>query len=411
MSRSIGIFFMKRLYELLISQHLQELRQMIFLAGPRQVGKTTCSLTAKNLTQDFHYLNWDLKEHQQLIISGAEKVALYINLEKASEQIPIVVFDEIHKYKKWKQFLKGFFDLYNEKVKIIVTGSAKLNIYKATGDSLMGRYFLYRVHPLSVAEIVSPSLIESEIRAQKPIDNPTFLRLLEFGGFPEPFLKNNKRFFTRWHNLRQQQMIREDIQKLSQIQEIAQLEMLADVLKSQTGQLVNYANLANLINVSAPTIQRWIKCLESFYYCFTVRPWSKNVKRSLRKDPKIYLWDWSEISDPGARVENFIAAHLLKAVHFWEDTGFGKYDLYYIRDKEKREVDFLVTKDKKPWFLVEAKNSSNNGISKHLYYFKKEIQAPHAFQVVFDMDYRDVNCFSYHEPIIVPAQTFLSQLI
>ena len=147
---------MKRLYDALIQRHLLENRQMIFLAGPRQVGKTTCSMATAHLTTAFYYLNWDLQEHHQLIVSGPEKVAQHMGLQMASSDMPIVVFDEIHKYGRWKQFLKGFFDLYGQKVKIIVTGSAKLNIYKAGGDSLMGRYFLYRIHPLSVAELISP---------------------------------------------------------------------------------------------------------------------------------------------------------------------------------------------------------------------------------------------------------------
>lgn len=402
---------MKRLYENLLHQHLLENRQMIFLAGPRQVGKTSCSQTTAAYIPNYHYLNWDFSEHQRLIISGPEKVAFYLGLHKAQAGLTVVIFDEIHKYKKWKVFLKGFFDIYSQKTKIIVTGSAKLNIHKAGGDSLMGRYFLYRMHPLSVGEIISPALASTEIKPQKPIDINLLQQLWEFGGFPEPFLKNNKRFSIRWHSLRQQQLMQEDIRQLSQVQDLPQLEMLATILKSEAGQLLNYTSVANSIQVSVPTVQRWIKILSSLFYCFTINPWSKNIRRSLRKEPKIYLWDWSNINDLGKRYENFIASHLLKAVHYWTDCGFGQFGLYFVRDKEKREVDFLVTKDEKPWFLVECKYANNHGISKSLYYFKSEINAEHAFQVVFDMPFVDVDSFSYHEPIIVPAQTFLSQLV
>lgn len=166
-----------------------------------------------------------------------------------------------------------------------------------------------------------------------------------------------------------------------------------------------------MINVSSPTIRRWLNCLEAFYYCFSIHPWTKNVKRSLRKEPKYYLWDWSLIEDPGARVENFVASHLLKAVHFWTDYGFGEFELHFLRDKEKNEVDFLVTKNKAPWFLVEVKISKNSGISKSLYTFQKQTGAKHAFQVIIDMDYIQKDCFAYRNPIIVPAMTFLSQLI
>lgn len=215
----------------------------------------------------------------------------------------------------------------------------------------------------------------------------------------------------QWQRLKQQQLIREDIRDLSQIQELAQLEMLSNVLQNQIGQLVNYNSLANLINVSSPTIQRWMRVLESFYYCFHLKPWTKNIKRTLRKEPKYYLWDWSIVSDPGARVENFVASHLLKAVHFWTDCGFGEYGLYFLRDKEKREVDFLVTKNQVPWFLVEVKSANNSGVSKSLYHFQKQTGAKHAFQVVFNMDYVDQDCFSYTEPVIAPMSTFLSQLV
>ena len=129
------------------------------------------------------------------------------------------------------------------------------------------------------------------------------------------------------------------------------------------------------------------------------------------KQPKVYLWDWALISEVGARNENVVASHLLKAVHLWQDCGLGNYDLHFIRDKEKREVDFLVTKDEKPWFLVEVKSGNNQPISKHLHYFQQQLDVPHAFQVVFDMPYEDIDCFEYTTPIKVPAMTFLSQLV
>lgn len=166
------------------------------------------------------------------------------------------------------------------------------------------------------------------------------------------------------------------------------------------------------MQVSDQTIKNWINQLQSFYYCFTLSPWSKNVIRSLTKEPKVYLNDWSLISDKGKKYENFIAAHLLKAVQFWTDDGFGDYELYYLRDKNKREVDFLVTKDHKPWLMVEVKTSLKEPLSKHLYYFQEQLNVPHVLQVVIEADYMDSDCFSHlYQPTIVPAKTFLSQLI
>ncbi|MCB1110672.1 MAG: ATP-binding protein [Chlamydiia bacterium] len=384
---------------------------MVFIAGPRQVGKTTVGRSLKGLASHFAYINWDSQDDRNLIIQGPNKVAERVNLEKARRGKLLIVFDEIHKYKKWKQFLKGFFDVYGEECQIVVMGSAKLNVYKAGGDSLMGRYFLYRIHPFSVGELLRTRSSEKEIQSPKKVAQKDFEALLRFGGFPEPYLKRNPRFSVNWQRLRREQLFREDIRDLSQVQELAQLEMLATLLTDQTGQLLSYNNLANVINVSAPTIKRWLSSLESFYYAFRIHPWTKNVKRTLKKDPKYYLCDWSLVQDEGARHENFVASHLLKAVHLWTDSGLGEYNLHFVRDKEKREVDFLVTKNHTPFFLVEVKTTSHSGISRSLHYFHKQLKVPHAFQVVFDTPYIQKDCFSYRKPVIVPITTFLSQLV
>jgi uncharacterized protein len=402
---------MKRVYEKVISLHFQQYKQMLFLAGPRQVGKTTISLTAQSFTSQFIYLNWDNQDHRKIILDGPAAVAKLTEFKKVWTIPPIIVFDELHKYRHWKTFLKGFFDTYKDHLKIIVTGSSKLDMYRTGGDSLMGRYFPYRIHPFSVAESLRSDFNQEEIHPPKEIRSTHFNALFEFGGFPEPFLKQNKRFSHRWKELRKEQLFRGDIRDLSRIQEIDQLEILSELLKNQAGQLVNYSNLASKIKVSIDTIRRWINTLTAFYHCFIIRPWSKNVSRSLIKAPKIYLWDWSDIQDLGQRAENFVVSHLLKAVHFWTNQGLGNYELYFLRDKEKREVDFLVTKNDAPWFLVEVKYSEKALISPNLEHFQKQTKAQHAFQVAIDMKYVPINCFSYREPVIVPASTFLSQLV
>jgi len=403
---------MKRIYENIIKEHFALCDQMLFFAGPRQVGKTTVSLTAKRLTDNFNYISWDIKEHRQTILHGQKAVAAFAKLGVTSVHKPIIVFDEIHKYGGWKNFLKGFFDLYRKKTRIIVTGSSKLDVFKKGGDSLMGRYFPYRVHPISVAECLSDKLSDREVSAPRPLDAISFQNLFEFGGFPDPYIKANKMFAKRWRSTRYQQLFYEDIRDLTRVKELAQFEMLAEIIKNQVGQLTSYSSLANKINVSSPTVKEWLKILESVYYCFSIKPWSKNVSRSLLKEPKFYLWDWSHIyGKEGAKTENFLASHLLKAVHFWSDRGFGKYDLYFIRDKDKREVDFVVTKDNKAWFLVEVKSGNHSRIGKNLIKFHKEIGTRHAFQVIFNMDFINKNCFEYHDPVIVPVKTFLSQLV
>lgn len=402
---------LKRIYEAVIDEHLAENRQMLFLVGPRQVGKTTTSLEVSEPYKHHFYFNWDIQSDRIKIVEGPNAIAEMMQLDTLRKNIPVVVFDELHKYGKWKTFLKGFFDKYSKRVHIIVTGSARLDIYKAGGDSLMGRYFSYRLHPLSVAEIVDPTLKKAEISNPKKISDEKFSNLLTFGGFPEPFLKQSPQFYTRWKRTRTQQLFEEDLRDLTKIQELGQIQILAEVLKQQVGQLTSYTELAKKVNVSIDTIRRWLEILKSFFYCYTLQPWSKNVARSLLKEPKVYLWDWSCTTDPGARAENFIASHLLKAVHFWTDRGWGEYGLYYLRDKEKREVDFLIAKDGKPWFLVEVKNSSNGSPSKSLFYFQEMLEVEFAVQIALEMDYINRSCFESSKPLIVPAKTFLSQLV
>ena len=218
-------------------------------------------------------------------------------------------------------------------------------------------------------------------------------------------------FFTKWQQMVNMLLFREDIRDLTNIQEIQQLELLSIILKNQAGSLVNLSKLAQKVQVSVMTIKRWLETLEQFFYCFQIKPWTTNINRSLLKEPKIYLWNWALITEEGSRFENFVACHLLKAVHFWTDVGIGKFDLYFLRDKDKNEVDFLVTRDDQPWFLAEAKLSSHQGISKSLYQFQEKTRAKHAFQITWNEPYVDEDCFIHDKPIIVPAQTFLSQLI
>ncbi len=217
---------------------------MLFLMGPRQVGKTTTSLETSSHSSAHYYLNWDDQAHRLLIAEGQEAVARHMNLDKLQDELPIVVFDEIHKFTKWKDFLKGFFDVYGKRTKIIVTGSARLDILKFSGDSLMGRYFLYRLHPLSIRELMDPSLSDDEIRLPIQCREEDLQALHQFGGFPEPFLQKNTRFYNRWKTLRIKQLFQEDLHDLSRIQEVSQLQLLAELLRKQAGQLVNFSDLA-----------------------------------------------------------------------------------------------------------------------------------------------------------------------
>ncbi len=236
---------MKRIYQEVLQGHLAKLRQMAFLMGPRQVGKTTVSHETAVLWPHHFYFNWDNPVEKLLFLEGPKAIAAQAGLEELSQEKPLLIFDEIHKFGKWKQFLKGFFDVYEKKSKIIVIGSARLNVYKKGGDSLMGRYFYYRIHPLSVAEIATTSLIKEEIRSSpSKISNEDWEALLEFGGFPEPYIQRNQEFSRRWQSIRKDQLFREDIRDATRIQELAQLELLADLLRHQAASAMDYQSLS-----------------------------------------------------------------------------------------------------------------------------------------------------------------------
>jgi len=398
----------KRIYDSILAEHLAKQRQMAFVSGPRQVGKTT---TCRNFADK--YLNWDNTSDRMQIIKGPAIIAEQLGLTKLRKEIPTVLFDELHKFSRWKQFLKGFFDTYSDEVHIVVTGSSRMDIYRRGGDSLMGRYFSYRMHPFTVAEVIRQDLPDSDriIRHPSRISSTDLSALLTHGGYPEPFIKRNLRFSRRWRTLRQQQLLREDIRDLTQIHQLDQLEILVNLLISCSSHQLVYSNLANEIQVSIDTVRRWISTLCNLHLGFLVRPWYKNVSRSLRKEPKWYLRDWSVIDDPGDKAETFIACHLLKAVDGWNDLGLGDFKLGYLRDKNQREVDFIVVKNDKPWFLAEVKNTEN-ALSPSLKYHQQQLKAPFAFQIVIEQEHVDVDCFTKQgRAVIVPATTFLSQLL
>jgi len=395
-----------RIYEQMVAKHLSDHRQMAILTGPRQVGKTTLCRQA-----DRYYFNWDNIDHRQQILAGPQAIAVICELDRPRAQTPILIFDELHKFSQWKDYLKGFFDTYENQCKLLVTGSAKLDFFRHGGDSLMGRYFAYRLHPFSVAELLqAPNRKSAVISEPSPLDNTSWNHLLAHGGFPEPFIKADPKFTKRWRSLRTKQFIREDLRDYSRVNEIQLLETLATLLAERSGEQIVYANLAKQLQVSPQTTKAWIEILVAGYLGFLVRPYHKNISKALRKEPKWFLRDWSGLKDAGSKAETLMACHLLKAVEFWTDTGEGEFELRYIRDKQKREVDFLVLREGAPWLLIEVKHAETK-LSPNLAYFQEATGAAHAFQVVLNLDYEPINCFDYQRPVVVPARTFLSQLV
>lgn len=394
-----------RLYATVLEDHFRRNRQMALVSGARQVGKTTACRAVGTA-----YFNWDNQDDRRMLLLGPGALAERLGLDRLRTEPVRVVLDELHKYAKWKQLLKGFFDTYHDRTQVLVTGSSRLDVFRRGGDSLMGRYLLYRMHPWSVAECVRVEVPDQEIRPPVPISPEDWEALWTHGGFPEPFVRRDARFTRRWRSLRMDQLAREDLREVTRVQELGSMETLMRILAERSGQQLVFANLAAELGVAPETVRRWVDLLARLHFGFLVRPWFTNVAKSLRKEPKWFLRDWSGITDDGARAETLVACHLLKAVEGWTDLGLGEFELRYLRDKQKREVDLLVIRDQKPWFLVEVKKSETR-LSPALAHFQEQTAAPHAFQAVLGLPYVDADCFAARGPLVVPALTLLSQLL
>lgn len=348
--------------------------KMVFVGGPRQVGKTTLAreLVATHFNNAAYY-NWDSRNDRRKIMQS-----------DWPGNADLIILDEVHKYKKWKSFLKGEYDTLKDRYKFMITGSARLDIYRKGGDSMAGRYHYYRLHPFSMAELTGkiPAVsIFNEIKINSQNEKDAFSSLDRFGGFPEPFLKQNMRTLRRWHNQKNDRLFREDIRDLEQIRDIAGMQLLGDMLPGRAAALLSINSLREDLEVSHRAVSNWLNILESFYYCFRIYPYVGKNYRSIKKESKLYLWDWSEIDDESKRFENLIASHLLKFVHFLIDHEGYRAGLYFLRNVDKKEVDFLVTIDEKPWFSVEAKINDLT-VSPHLHYFKEKLNIAHSYQVV-----------------------------
>ncbi len=372
---------------------------MVFIGGPRQVGKTTLSieLIASNFSS-YGYFNWDNRTDRRSIMNS-----------DWPGNAELLILDEIHKYRKWKSLVKGEWDKLKDKYKFLITGSARLEIYRKGGDSLQGRYHYYRMHPFSLAEmrnIKNQIVVGEEIRIVEVPSFEEMIRLDKFGGFPEPLIKQDERVLRRWHNEKIARLFREDIRDVEAVRDIASMTLLSDLLPQRVGSLLSINSIREDLEVSHRAVSSWINILESFYYCFRIYPFTGKAIRSIKKEPKLYLWDWSEIDEESIRFENMIASHLLKMVNFLYDYEGFKTKLNFLRDVDKREVDFLVTVNEKPWFTVEVKQNDTNP-SKQLKYFSDRLHIPYLYQVV-----KKKGVDRYVDGVrIVSSDRFLSSLV
>jgi predicted AAA+ superfamily ATPase len=333
--------------------------KMVFVGGPRQVGKTTLALELLGSADERHpgYLSWDDPHDRLSLLRGEIPPAQ-----------PLLVLDEIHKHRRWRSLLKGLYDKHRSSVSFLVTGSARLDVYRKGGESLQGRYHHYRLHPFSLREL-SP-----EPRKQD-LDN-----LMRFGGFPEPLLAASERTWRRWHRQRMDRVIRQDVRDLENLQDLDLIELLAEELPNRVGSPLSVANLRTLLGVAHDTVERWLTILEAMYVCFRVSPYGGSRIRAVRKERKLYLLDWSQVPDAGARFENLVAAQLLKYCHFVEDTEGHRMELRFLRDTDKREVDFVVLQNRRPLLAVECKTGAK-AVSPAARYFRARTDIPRFYQV------------------------------
>lgn len=357
------------------------IRKMVFVAGPRQVGKTTLAKQFLPVSQ-VGYLNWDIAFQRELI------------LKHELPNTSLWVFDEIHKFRDWRNYLKGVYDQYEKQHQILVTGSAQLDCYRRGGDSLQGRYHYLRLYPLSVAEV--------------GIHNASGLRqLLMLGGFPEPFFTGELIEAKRWSRDYRHRLIEEDLVKLEQIRDLGRLELLMIRLPELVGSPLSINALREDLQVSHATVANWLDIFTRLYAIFRIAPFGSPQLRAVKKEQKHYHFDWSLVQTEGARFENMVAVHLLKWVHFEEDTKARHLELRYFRDIDGREVDFIIIENHVPILAIECKYSDGD-ISKGLKYFKHHFPQCESWQITMEGQKDYLSKEGIH---VSPALSFLATLV
>lgn len=322
-------------------------KKIVFLVGPRQVGKTWLAKQIGKGYKKAVYLNYDRFEDREIIKN-----------EQWLEDIDLLILDELHKMKGWKNYLKGVYDTKPETLRILVTSSARLETFRQAGDSLAGRFFMHHLLPFSLAEL----------KAEKK--NVNIDKFLERGGFPEPYLADSEIDASRWRNQYIDGLVRTDILDFEKIDDYKAIQLVFELLRRKVGSPISYFSIAGDVGISPVTVKRYINILEALYIVFKVTPYSKKIARSILKEPKVYFYDNGlVIGDEGVKFENFVASSLLKNV-LGRNDYLGKNErLHYLRTKEDREVDFaLVSDDSKIAEIIEAKLSDND-LSKNLKYF------------------------------------------
>ncbi len=367
-----------------IWKDLASTKSMVFLSGPRQSGKTTLSKQIAAQFSNSTYFNWDLVTNKKKLI---EEPTFFENIQRRDDTPPLVIFDEIHKYRKWKNYLKGIYDQFSDRYRFLILGSGRLNVFQKGGDSLAGRYFHFNLWPLTLGELANRRLAFKEFFnnplqfiKEDPKNEKIWQQLFHLSGYPEPYLSDDETIYRRWSINYRQQLVREDIRNMTEIKSIDEVEVLFSLLPSRVGSPLSLASLSRNLQISPTTAQKWIKTFESFYLAFLIKPWTKKISRAITKERKLYLFDYADITSEAARFENMVALELLRAVSNWNDLGLGDFNLHYLRNKEKEEADFLISQKNEPFLLIETK-LSDEYLSKSLLKFQSALEVP-AIQLI-----------------------------
>ncbi|PXF59400.1 MAG: hypothetical protein C4B58_03555 [Deltaproteobacteria bacterium] len=377
----------RKLYEN-IWKRLCSYKQMVFIAGPRQAGKTTFT---QILAEDFNnslYFNWDIIDEKRKLV---ENPSFYEEVQRKNNSIPLIIFDELHKYSNWKNYLKSVYDRDSANYKFVVCGSGRLDMYQKGGDSLAGRYFIFYLWPFTLAELAGNNLSLEQFLSN-PIEvrtcpNETLTiwnNLSQFSGFPDPFLNENGHYYNIWSNTYKKQLLREDIRNLASLKKLEDVEVLFSLLPSKIGSPLSMTSLSRDMHVSFDSVRNWIEVFENFFMVFRIPPWSRKISRAITKEKKLYLFDCAGIESSAAKFENMVALELFRAVSNWNDLGLGNFSLHYLRNRDKQEVDFLLSNNKKPFLLIETKLSDDHA-AKSLIKFQNMLKIP-AVQLVNEGD-------------------------
>ena len=345
-------------------EELSRSKAMILFSGPRQVGKTTLAKAIAARFPASLYFNWDVRDDRVRLMKNP---SFFTTIDNPGPGPALVVLDEIHKYRQWKNYLKGAYDAHAEHFHFLVLGSGRLAIYQKGGDSLAGRYFLFSLWPLTMAEMGGRQRTIAEFRADplgKPAarrdDNAIWTRLSHLSGFPEPYLSDSADHYRRWSSAYAHQLVREDIRDATEIKRLDDVEALSLLLPSRVGSPLSIESLSRDLEVSFNTVRAWVEVFERFFLCFRLRPWTSKIQRGLTKQTKLFLMDYPQIESSAARFENMVALELRRAVSSWNEWGWGTFDLFYVRNRDGQEVDFLITERRKPMLLVETKESETD---------------------------------------------------